>query len=101
VRVTGIDWDATNQAHFAEHGRASREQVEDVVLGRYHPARAGLEGTVRGEARFRFEGETRLGRFLVVIASQRPGGIWRPVTCWPLSGTRLESYRAWRRTVRR
>jgi hypothetical protein len=64
-------------------------------------ARAAFEGNVRAEARFRFEGEARLGRFLVVIAAQRPNGVWRPVTCWPLSGGRLASYQAWRRTVRR
>lgn len=101
MRVTGIEWSEGDEAHFAERSRASREQAEDVLLGRCHPARAALVGTVRADARFRFEGETRFGRFLVVIAAQRPGGVWRPVTCWPLSGARLESYRAWRRTVRR
>jgi hypothetical protein len=101
VRVASIEWDKGNEAHFAENGRASREQVEDVLLGRYHPARKYQDDLLNGEVRFRFEGETRKGRFLVVIAAQRPKGTWRPITCWTLSGGRLKNYQAWRKTVRR
>ncbi len=101
MKVSGIEWDENNRAHFKEHGRASREQVEDILSARANPSRAAIESTVRNEARFRFEGETRHGRFLVVIAAQRPENVWRPITCWPLSGVRLQSYLAWRKRVSR
>jgi hypothetical protein len=99
VKVRVIEWDSDNEAHFAEHGRATREQIEDILSARYCPTRAAFDGTVRGEKRYRFEGETRHGWFLVVIAAKSAAGVWRPVTCWPLRGSRLGAYSAWRRAV--
>ena len=101
MKVAGADWDRDNEAHFAENGRASREQVDDVLLSRYYPSRAGGDRVVGGKARFWFEGETRHGRYLVVIAAQCPGAIWRPITCWTMSGKALIAYQEWRKTVGR
>lgn len=99
MKAGDIEWDAQNENHFRENHRASREQVEDVLLSRYYPSRRAFQYVVKGEERYRFEGETRKGRFLVVPAAKRPTGKWRPITCWTLSGKALERYLAWRKTV--
>ena len=95
--VTIIEWDATNIAHFLEHGRCSRRQVEDILFSRCHPSRMRLAKYVGEEARYRFYGQTCAGRYLVVIATLVRAGVFRPITCWPLAGRQRTSYLAWRR----
>ena len=101
MKVKEIEWDAANQAHFAEHGRCSKAHVEDVITARRYPSRASAVNADHLEKRFRFEGQTGSGRFLVVIASHIGAGVFRPITCWPLSGERLDSYLRWRQTIKR
>ena len=98
MKVTAVEWDTANQEHFDEHRRCARRQVEDVLFGASHPSRARLiEGS---DGRFRFEGQTRSRRYLVVIAERKAKGVFRPITCWPLSGKRLVRYQDWRKAVK-
>ena len=97
MKVTGVEWDRANRRHFREHGRCTEEQVEDVLLQRRYRSRVAPVSP----GRYRFEGRTALGRYMVVIAARVGSAEFRPITCWPLTGRRLESYRAWRRTIRR
>lgn len=84
-----------------ERGRCTEREVEEALSGRYAPLRTAETVRVHGEERFRFEGETAAGRFLVVIAARVEPGRFRPVTGWSLEAAALRSYLAWRRTVRR
>lgn len=92
-------WDDANIAHFVEHGRCSRLQVEDVLFSRCHPTRRRFAREVDDEARYRFEGETCASRLLVVVAVLVREGVFRPITCWPLVGKHRASYLGWRRTL--
>lgn len=99
MRVEHVEWDEFNRSHFNEHERCSRRQVEEVLCS--NSSRCREESRSGSEARFRFEGQSKAGRYLVVIAAQLEPGVFRPITCWPLAGPNLDRYLAWRRTARR
>ena len=100
MRVSGVQWDEYNRAHFREHKRCSEQDAEDVLRSRYYPTRAFAQSTEPGEERrFMFHGRTRRGTALKVVATPRSGDIWRPITCIPLSGKDLTVYTAWAQTV--
>ena len=100
MRVSTIEWDENNRAHFREHKRCTEQDVEDVLRSRDYPTRAFAQPTPRGaEPRFMFHGRTRKGAPLKVVATPRGGDAWRPITCMPLSGRDLGIYTAWAQTV--
>ena len=100
MRVSGLDWDEHNRAHFREHKRCSEEDVENVLMSRYYPTRSFAQRAEAGaEQRFMFHGRTRRGIPLKVVATPRPGEVWRPITCIPLSGKDLGAYTAWAQMV--
>jgi len=100
VRVLGVEWDGHNRAHFREHRRCSEQEVEDVLRSRYYPTRSFQQRTEAGaEPRFIFQGRSRKGSPFKVIAAPRPEGVWRPITCIPLSGKDLDAYTSWARMV--
>jgi uncharacterized DUF497 family protein len=100
VKARGIEWDDNNRRHFQERGRCTETQVDDVITTRCHPTRSTVQPRLPGaEPRWRLEGQTCAGRFLCVVVTPRPGGILRPITCWPLSGKHRSGYLAWRRSI--
>lgn len=100
MRVSGVEWDANDRAHMREHRRCSEQDVEDVLYSRYYPTRAFQQPrSPSGEPRFVFQGRTRVGRPLKVVATPRSAEVWRPITCIPLSGRDLGTYSGWARTV--
>jgi hypothetical protein len=79
-----------------------RRAKSKVLQGRCYPTRAvDLDREEDDEPRRLFSGRTCEGRHLAVVAVPRPGGVLRPITCWPLSEKSTKSYEAWRRTVKR
>ena len=102
MKVSAVEWDRENRRHFTEHGRCRRREVEDVLQARCYPTRAlELRRATGAEPRRLFHGRTCAGRYLAVVAAPRPGAVMRPITCWPLSDKAVESYEAWRKTVKR
>jgi len=102
MRVAGVEWDRANLQHFLEHGRCQKVEVEDVLRARCHPTRAlAVDRQEGGEPRRLFYGQTCSDRYLAVVAAPRPGDVMRPITCWPLSAKSVNSYQAWRKTVKR
>ena len=103
MKVTAIEWDAINRRRFEEQCRATKQEVEDVVLARYHPSRARDQRREdpEEEPRSSIHGQAHSGRCLAVIVAVKPGGVLRPITCWPLSDQHLKKYLLWRRTIRR
>jgi hypothetical protein len=100
VRVSRVEWDEHNRAHLREHKRCSEQDVEDVLHSRHYPTRSFAQTTQPGaERRFMFHGRTRRGIPLKVVATPRPGDVWRPITCMPLSGKDLGVYTAWAQTA--
>jgi hypothetical protein len=102
MKVTAVEWDRSNLEHFHEHGRCRQREVEEVLQARCYPTRAAELGREDGAEPLRlFHGRTCEGRYLAVVAAPRPGGVMRPITCWPLSEKSAERHGAWRRTVTR
>ncbi len=101
MKVTAVEWDRLNLRHFHEHGRCQQREVEEVLQARCYPTRAVDVDREVPEPRRLFYGRTCEGRYLAVVAAPRPGGVMRPITCWPLSEKSAKSYEAWRRTVKR
>jgi len=102
MKVAGIEWDRSNLAHFGEHGRCSRREVEDVLRARCYPTRGlALDREGSQEPRRLLYGRTCAGRHLAVVAASRGAGLLRPITCWPLSEKSVKAYEAWRRAVKR
>jgi uncharacterized DUF497 family protein len=102
MRVTAVEWDRLNLRHFDEHGRCRRDEVHEVLQARCYPTRAVvLDREAGAEPRLLFYGRTCAGRYLAVVAAPRPGGVMRPITCWPLSEKSAKTYEAWRKTVKR
>lgn len=102
MKVTAVEWDSRNLRHFRMHGRCRRREVEDVLEARCHPTRAvDLDREADDEPRRLFHGRTCEGRYLAVVVAPRPGGVMRPITCWPLSSRSITRYQAWRKTVKR
>jgi hypothetical protein len=91
-----IEWDEKNRSHFAERGRCSEVEVEQVLLSTCHDSRRRRQAN----GRFRYAGQTCSGRYLTVIAVQKSITTLRPVTCIPLAGRALTSYLAWRSTTK-
>ncbi len=119
LRPCVIEWDEDNWAHFEEHGRCTKKQVEDVVASTCHESRrkTQIDGT------FIYFGLTCNERYLCVVAKVSRFGPdegadrapenqaarprtkkativerVRPITCWPMAGGALASYSAWRVT---
>jgi uncharacterized DUF497 family protein len=102
MKVFAVEWDHANLAHFAQHERCRRREVDDILTARCHPSRAvELEREDGGETRRIFHGRTCAGRHLAVVAAPRPDSVMRPITCWELSDKAVRRYEAWRRTVKR
>ncbi len=102
MKVTAVEWDRSNLQHFHEHGRCRQREVEDVLQALSCPTRAvELDREKGAEPRRLFYGRTCAGRYLAVVAAPRPGGVMRPITCWPLSEKSAKRYEAGRRTVKR
>ncbi|MFL5419559.1 MAG: hypothetical protein ACJ79Y_02180 [Myxococcales bacterium] len=102
MKVTAVEWDRLNHRHFHAHGRCRQGEVEEVLQARCNPTRAvDLHREADDEPRRLFYGRTCDGRHLAVVATPRPGGVVRPITCWPLSEKSIRRYEAWRRTVKR
>ena len=102
MKVTEVEWDRSNLTHFHERGRCQQREVEEVLQARRYPTRAVELSREKGaEPRRLFYGRTCKGRYLAVVAAPRPGGVMRPITCWPLSDKSAKRYEAWRRTVTR
>jgi uncharacterized DUF497 family protein len=100
MRVTAIEWDENNQAHFAEHGRCSEQEVGDVVTSKCHRSRAvDIDRKAGDEPRRLIYGQTCSKRFLVVLVTPRGKGVIRPISCWPLSDKSQDRYLAWRRSL--
>jgi hypothetical protein len=100
VRVLDIQWDEHNRGHFRQHKRCSEQDVEDVLRSRYYPTRSFAQPTEAGaERRFMFHGRSGRGIPYKVVATPRPGDVWRPITCIPLSGKDLDAYTAWAQMV--
>ena len=100
MRVADIEWDERNRGHLRERRRCSEQDVEDVLYSRYFPTRALAQQAQPGaERRYIFHGRTRMGRPLKVVATPRPRDVWRPITCFPLSGRDLDAYTMWARIV--
>lgn len=78
VEIAGIEWDAWNEEHIAEHG-VSRTDVEEICLGRRRV------DTTRG-GRLRVVGRTGVGRIIVVILDAIDGGRYYCVTAFPATG---------------
>jgi hypothetical protein len=96
LRVSRVEWDGHNRAHFREHRRCTEEGVEDVLYSRYYPTRAfALPTQANEEQRFMFQGRNRMGHPMQVVATPRSNDVWRPITCFPLSGRDLGIYTAW------
>lgn len=97
-----IQWDAANREHFDEHDRCGAAEVEEVVRSTCHTSRRRRQEQLdpKKSPRFRYEGQTCSGRYLVVIAEQNDPDTIRPVTCWPLVGGARKRYLAWRRTIK-
>lgn len=64
-----FDWDEANIAHIAEHDVVPHE-AEEIIAN--NPLDLSYE-ICDGEIRFRQVGETRVGRILVVVSTQRKG----------------------------
>jgi hypothetical protein len=102
VKISGVEWDRANLAHFREHGRCARNEVEEVIQCRCYPTRGlALIREPGEEPRRLFYGRTCAGRHLAVVVAPQRSGIVRPITCWPLSRKAITRYEAWRRTVTR
>lgn len=102
MKVTAVEWDGSNLRHFDEHRRCRQGEVDEVLLARCYPTRAvDLEREQGDKPRRLFYGRTCAGRHLAVVAAPRPGGVMRPITCWPLSEKSVKGYEAWRKTVKR
>ncbi len=104
MKVTRIEWDASNRAHLASHPERgiSEDDIADILLQRCHPHRAADIPRKRGsEPRRAIVGRTCGGAYLLVVVAPREGGVVRPVTAWPLNDRETRRYLAWRRTVKR
>lgn len=103
MKVSSIEWDDSNRAHVAAHLERglSEQAVEEVLLGRCARPRAVDPPCSTRERRRIVFGRTCEGRYLKVIVGPRTGAILRPVTAWPMSEREIETYEAWRRTVKR
>ncbi len=79
-----FDWDEANAKHIARHG-ISRAEVEEVLT---HKVVVDLfVETSEGETRVAQLGQTRAGRALVVVTTER-GSRVRPVTAFEASPRR-------------
>lgn len=101
MRIRSVEWDGQNRSHFAEHGRCSEREVEEVLFSKCHPARATTRESVRGQARINVIGCTCAGRHLLVVAQPKNAGVIRPITAFPLGNQQTQKYLAWRKTVKR
>jgi DNA-binding XRE family transcriptional regulator len=98
-----IIWDHWNLEHLRDNHRASVDEYEQILQGAPgRPSRVKIQEPPRGFSwafpRFKHIGQTRDGRFLVVIAERKPAGE-RPITCWPASQQVIQRYLAWRQTT--
>jgi uncharacterized protein len=82
-----FDWDEANLAHIARHN-VSREEAEDICT---LDSLAFDCYTVDDEIRFDEVGQTRSGRFLKVVTTERAGKI-RIVTAFDASPIEKEIF---------
>ena len=104
MKVSRIEWDARNRAHFASHRerRISEEEVTDVLQQRCYPHRAAeIPRSPKSEPRRAVVGRSCAGKYLLVVVAPRGEGAVRPITSWPLNQRETMRYLAWRRTVKR
>jgi uncharacterized DUF497 family protein len=94
VKVSRIEWDARNRAHFASHRERgiSEEDVADILLQRCHPHRsAEIPRHPGSEVRRAMVGRSCAGRYLLVVAPGEKRMV-RPVTAWPLTERETTRY---------
>ncbi|GAC1339486.1 MAG: hypothetical protein NVSMB23_08580 [Myxococcales bacterium] len=104
MKVSRIEWDARNLAHFAFHRERgiSEEDVADILLQRCHPHRsAAILRHPQSEPRRAITGRSCTGKYLLVVIAPGEREIVRPITAWPLNERETTRYLAWRRTVKR
>jgi uncharacterized DUF497 family protein len=104
VKVSRIEWDARNRAHFVSHRERgiSEGDIADILLQRCHPHRAAdVPRTEGSEPRRAIVGRTCTGKYLLVVVGPRARGVVRPITAWPLNERETARYLAWRKTVKR
>jgi uncharacterized DUF497 family protein len=90
-----FEWDDANLRHIAVHGVLPQE-AEEVVLS--SPLDLDYSDS-EGEGRFRQVGETRKGRILVVVTTERGARI-RVVTAYPGSAFLKETYLRYKESLR-
>jgi uncharacterized DUF497 family protein len=82
-----FDWDLNNLRKIRAH-RIKRDEVEQTLMNDPVPIH---EQDIEGERRFVYYGETRAGRLLAVIVTERGGKI-RVVTAYPLDAGQKRDY---------
>lgn len=82
-----FDWDRHNLRKIRAH-RIKREEVEEALLNDPIPI---YEQYVEGEGRFVYYGETRSGRLLAIIVTER-GDNLRVITAYGLDAGQKREY---------
>ncbi len=84
-RFRDFDWDASNEAHIAEHGVTSAE-VEEACVNEASVQR-GRDGL------YYFFGRTDAGRYLFVVARLKAAGRLRPITARDMTSAERKRFR--------
>ncbi len=84
-RFRDFDWDATNEAHIAEHNVTSTETEEACINDA--AVQRGKDGL------YYFFGRTDAGRFLFVVARLKAAGLLRPITARDMTSTERKRFR--------
>lgn len=83
IKIRGFDWDDRNIQHVARH-HITPDEAEEVFLNALF--RKGREG------RLLVYGITDAGRFILVVASIKPGGIIRVITARDMTQSERRYY---------
>lgn len=100
AKVPVIQWDSRNEGHLGDRDRCSKNQIEDILIGRCHSSKKA-DFTKDQEPRVVYTGQTCGGRYLVVIAVRVGIGILRPISCYPPNDKGLRIYEDWKRSLPR
>jgi uncharacterized DUF497 family protein len=85
--VQELQWDEANEAHIARHAVVP-EEVEEICFGPHWALRA------KGGKRRALFGQTRGGRYLMVVLELVGRGAYRPVTARDMSHRERRRYRS-------
>jgi len=83
LKIRSFDWDNRNIEHIARHN-VTPDEAEEVFLGALF--RKGREGKLL------VYGVTDSGRFLLVVAALKPGGVIRVVTARDMTQSERRYY---------